>query len=166
MSLAGFIVLLVAIQRLAELIYSRRNTARLMARGAREYGAAHYPLVVTLHAAWLVSIFVAAADATLNLWLIAVFVAIQAARIWILATLREHWTTRVIVLPGAPLVRRGAYRYLDHPNYLVVTVEIAVLPLAFGLWQLAVVFSILNAAILTFRIRVENAALAQNNSPT
>lgn len=166
MSLASFVVILVAIQRVGELIYAQRNTKRLLARGAKEYGASHYPLIVGLHTAWLASIFVFAPQTAVNPWLIAVFAALQGARVWILVTLGGQWTTRVIVLPGAPLVRRGAYRVLNHPNYLIVVAEIAILPLAFGMWQIAVVFSILNAAILTRRIRIENAALAQTRTET
>ncbi len=159
MSLATLVILLVVAQRLAELVYARRNTRRLLARGAREYGAGHYPLIVLLHAAWLASLGLLSPGASVNLWLLAAFLLLQAARLWILATLGEHWTTRVIVLPGTPLVRRGVYRYLNHPNYLVVTAEIALLPLAFGMWRVAIIFSVLNTALLAHRIGVENVAL-------
>jgi methyltransferase len=86
---------------------------------------------------------------------------LELARIWVLASLGERWTTRIIVIPDAPLVRRGPYRWFNHPNYIVVVAEIAVLPLAFGLWRTALVFSLLNAAILTIRIREENRALGR-----
>ncbi|MHA1565100.1 MAG: isoprenylcysteine carboxyl methyltransferase family protein [Alphaproteobacteria bacterium] len=161
MSAPAIIVLLVAIQRLVELIYARANTKRLLAGGAQEYGAAHYPFIVLLHASWLASLVLIEPQTAINYWLIALFVALQAARIWVLATLGRRWTTRVIVLPGAPLVQTGAYRIFNHPNYLIVVAEIAVLPLAFGLWWIAAIFSILNAALLGYRIRIENAALAQ-----
>lgn len=160
MSLAVIIVLLVAVQRVAELTYASTNTKRLLARGAKEYGAAHYPFIVLLHAAWLIAIALSPADAPVNYWLIAIFVALQGARIWVVKTLGRRWTTRIIVLPDAPLVHTGAYRFVNHPNYLVVAAEIAVLPLAFGLWWIAVVFSLLNAGLLTYRIRLENAALS------
>ena len=160
MSAPAFIVLVVALQRLAELIYARANTRRLLAKGAREYGAAHYPLIVLLHASWLVSLVLIEPPTAINYWLIAIFVALQAARFWVLTTLGRRWTTRVIVLPGAPLVQTGAYRFFNHPNYLIVVAEIAVLPLAFGLWWIALIFSLLNAGLLTYRIRIENAALA------
>ena len=90
----------------------------------------------------------------------AAFLALQAARVWVLATLGRYWTTRIITLPDAPLVRRGPYRFVRHPNYLIVAAEIAVLPLVFGAWQIALVFSILNLLLLSHRIRRENAALA------
>jgi methyltransferase len=87
------------------------------------------------------------------------FLAVELARIWVLASLGPRWTTRIIVIPDAPLVRRGPYRFVNHPNYVVVVAEIAVLPLVFGLWQVALIFTLLNAAILAIRIPAENAAL-------
>jgi methyltransferase len=151
----------VALQRLAELAYARRNTTRLLAAGGVESGRSHYPLLVILHAAWWLALAVLIPpDRPANLWLIGLFVVLQILRLWILVSLGERWTTRVITLPGAPLVRRGPYRWLRHPNYLVVAGEIAVLPLAFVAWEIALVFSLLNAALLAHRIRVENRALA------
>ena len=151
----------VAAARLLELGYARRNTARLLARGGVEVGAAHYPAFVLLHAAWLAALALSVDRASpVEPWLIGVFAALQAARLWIVASLGRFWTTRVITLPGAPLVQRGPYRFLRHPNYLVVGLEIAVLPLAFGLvWQ-ALIFSALNGLLLRHRMRVETAALA------
>ena len=93
-------------------------------------------------------------------WL-ACFIAIEILRVWVLATLGPRWTTRIIVLPQAPLIRRGPYRFINHPNYLVVVLEIAVLPLVFGLWQVALLFTLLNAAVLSVRIRAENRALGR-----
>jgi methyltransferase len=93
-------------------------------------------------------------------WL-GLFVIIELSRIWVLASLGARWTTRIIALPNAPLVRRGPYRWVNHPNYLVVVAEIAVLPLVFGLWKVSLIFSILNAAVLTIRIRAENRTLAR-----
>ena len=155
-ALVGFIVA----QRLAELAYSTRNERRLKARGACEAGAGHYPLIVALHAAWLVALVLTVPPATpANLPLLGVFAALQAGRVWVIASLGERWTTRVIVLPGAPLVAKGPYRYLRHPNYAVVCGEIAVAPLMFGAWQVAAVFSVLNLALLRHRVRVEEAAL-------
>jgi methyltransferase len=160
MGLPQWIVLAVVLQRLAELAYARRNTRRLLAEGGVEVGAGHYPLIVGLHAAWLVSLFVLVPpDAPLNWWALAVYAVLQAARLWVVASLGRFWTTRIITLPAA-LVRRGPYRLCRHPNYVVVAAEIAVLPLAFGAWQLALVFSLLNAGMLAWRIRVEQAALA------
>lgn len=161
MSLLWIVIVLVAVQRLAELAYAQRNTRRLLAAGGREIGAGHYPLIVALHALWLLSLAVFVPPAQPVDWgLLAVFLLLQGLRLWIIASLGRFWTTRIITLPGAPLVRRGPYRFLKHPNYLVVAAEIAVLPLAFGAWQIALVFSIANAALLAWRIRCEEAALA------
>ncbi len=158
-ALVGFIVA----QRLAELAYSARNGRRLKARGAYETGAGHSPLIVALHAAWLLALVLTVPPATpANLPLLSAFAALQAVRVWVIASLGERWTTRVIVLPGAPLVAKGPYRYLRHPNYAVVCAEFAVLPLAFGAWQVAVLFSALNLALLRHRVRVEEAALGLN----
>ena len=155
------IVLLVAAQRLAELVLARRNTRRLLAEGGIEHGAGRYPLLVLLHAAWLAALFVLVpSDAGVSWPLVAVYLLLQAARLWVVTSLGRFWTTRVITLPGAPLVRRGPYRWLRHPNYLVVVGEIAVLPLAFGAWELAVGFSLANAVLLIDRIRIEDRALA------
>ncbi|MCC6912260.1 MAG: hypothetical protein IT566_01050 [Rhodospirillaceae bacterium] len=156
------ILILVAGQRLGELVIARRNTAALLARGAVEVGAAHYPLIVALHAIWLAALagWVAVTAPSVNFPLLAVFACLQAARLWVLWSLGPFWTTRIVTLPGAPLVRRGPYRFVRHPNYLVVILEIAVLPLVFGAWVLAAVFSLLNAAILYVRIRAEDQALA------
>ncbi len=156
------IVLLVAAQRLAELVLAKRNTRALLAAGAVEWGAGHYPVLVALHVAWLAALLLATpAEAALQPWWLALFLLLQAGRLWVVATLGRFWTTRIIALPGAPLVARGPYRFCKHPNYVIVAAEIAVLPLAFGAWQIALVFTLLNAAILAWRIRVENAALAQ-----
>ena len=155
------VVLLVALQRLAELAYAARNTRALLARGAVEIGARHYPLFVLLHGGWLAALFLLVpADAPVSWPLVWLFVLLQLGRVWVVATLGPYWTTRIITLPGAPLVRRGPFRLVRHPNYLVVTGEIAVLPLAFGAWELALAFSAANAALLRHRIRVEEGALA------
>ena len=150
-----------AIERLAELAYARRNTQALLAEGGVEVGRGHYPLIVVLHGAWLAAIVLTVPpEATVSWPLIAVFAILQGLRGWVLASLGRYWTTRIITVPGAPLVRRGPYRYVSHPNYLVVAAEIAVLPLAFGAWVIAVIFSALNAAVLAWRISVESKALA------
>ena len=159
MNFAIVILALVTLQRLGELWLSNRNTRRLLALGAREVGAGHYPLIVALHAAWLVSLWLLAPGRPIDGFWLALFVAIELARIWVLASIGRRWTTRIIVLPGAPLVARGPYRWVNHPNYLVVIAEIAVLPVVFGLWGVALIFSILNAAVLTIRIGEENRAL-------
>ena len=159
MNAATAILALVAAQRLGELVVSRRHTRALLARGAYEVGAGHYPLIVAVHAAWLAALWWFAPGRPVLWPLIGLFVLLQGARLWVLATLGERWTTRIIVLPGAPLVARGPFRFVRHPNYLVVMAEIALLPLAFGLWQVALLFSLLNAAVLAVRIRAEEKAL-------
>lgn len=160
MTLAVAILAFVTVQRLIELVIARSNTRYLLARGGIEIGRGHYPLLVVLHAAWLAALWWYGRQAPVNLVLLALFMVMQALRVWVLATLGRRWTTRIIVLPGAPLVARGPFRLLRHPNYCVVVAEIALLPLALGLPWLAVLFSILNALVLTIRIRAENGALA------
>lgn len=150
----------VTAQRLLELVIARRNTARLLAEGAKEYGAGHYPAIIAVHAAWLAALWLLAYERQPDLFWLALYVLLQAARFWVLATLGPRWTTRIIIVPGETLVREGPYRYLDHPNYWVVIGEIVVLPLVFGFWDLALVFSLFNAAVLAWRIAAENRALA------
>ena len=160
MTFAAIILTLVTMQRLSELVIARRNAERLLARGAIEVGARHYPLMVSMHAAWLIALWVLGRDQDVNLSLLAVFVLLQGVRGWILATLRSRWTTRIIVLPGEPLITSGPYRYVSHPNYAVVAGEIAVLPLTLHLPVVAIVFTVLNAAVLAIRIRAESHALS------
>ncbi|MCH9020614.1 MAG: hypothetical protein IIA73_09655 [Proteobacteria bacterium] len=132
----------------------------MLARGAVESGARHYPLFIVLHAAWLVDLVLRVpADTAVNLPLLAAFAALQGVRLWVIMSLGERWTTRVIVPPGEPPVTKGPYRYMKHPNYAVVVAEIAVVPLMFGAWATAALFSVLNLALLRHRIRVEEAAL-------
>ncbi|HVJ53094.1 MAG TPA: isoprenylcysteine carboxylmethyltransferase family protein [Aliidongia sp.] len=161
MSSVLIILLLVAAQRLAELAYAQRNTRRLLAEGAVEIAPGHYPLFILLHGSWLVAmLLLVPSGAPINVPLLVLFVVLQLMRVWVVGTLGRFWTTRIITLPGAPLVARGPYRFVRHPNYLVVIGEIAVLPLVFGAWQIALVYSVLNLALLAWRIRAENAALA------
>jgi methyltransferase len=155
------ILALVTLQRLGELWLSNRNTQRLLAQGAQEVGRAHYPLIVAVHTLWLATLWWLAPGRPVDGFWLALFVLLQVARIWVLATLGPRWTTRIIVLPDAPLVLKGPYRFVNHPNYVIVVGEIAVLPLVFGLWPLALVFSLLNAAVLAVRIREENRALGR-----
>ncbi len=158
----GSIVLLafVSAERVAELFLAKRNTARLLGRGAKEFAPGHYPLIVALHATWLIGLWLLAWNRPIQWIWFGVFAALQVLRVWVLATLGERWTTRIIILPGASLVKTGPYRFLSHPNYTVVIGEIAVLPLVFGLAWFALVFSILNGIVLFIRIEAENAALA------
>jgi methyltransferase len=166
MSLSLLVLALVTLQRLAELALARRNTARLKAQGAVEVGAGHYPLIVALHAAWLAGLWLLAWNVSPSLVWLAIFAVLQMLRIWVLASLGPRWTTRILVMPGAPLVRRGPYRFMRHPNYAVVAAEIAVLPVAYGLYWYALAFSLINAAVLAVRIKAESEALARLAGPT
>ncbi|HEU4957538.1 MAG TPA: isoprenylcysteine carboxylmethyltransferase family protein [Sphingomicrobium sp.] len=156
-AILGFVTL----QRLAELALSQRNTKKLLARGAYEVAPEHYPFMVILHASWLAVLWFFGPGPPIEIVPLILFVLLQLGRIWVIATLGERWTTRIIILPGAPLVTSGPYRWVNHPNYLVVIGEFAVLPLVFGLPMVAIVFSLLNAAMLAVRIRAENRALGR-----
>ena len=169
MSAGAFLALavgLVGLQRLLELALSRRNERMLRARGAAERGQGHYPLIVAMHVLWLLCTVV---EGTLRgpelpvYWPVplASFVLVQPLRYWAILSLGESWNTRILVVPAKKLVRRGPYRYLNHPNYVVVVVEILTFPLIFGAWITALIFSILNAALLSVRIREENRALRE-----
>ena len=160
MTLAIVILALVTLQRVGELWLSNRNTRRLLADGAREYSPGHYPLIVAVHAGWLAALWWLAPGRPVEVVWLALYIVLQAARVWVLATLGPRWTTRIIVLPDAPLVKAGPYRFVSHPNYVVVALEIVVLPLVFGLWSVALIFSGLNAVVLAIRIRAENRALS------
>jgi methyltransferase len=156
-----WLVIVVALQRLAELALARCNTRRLLAQGGIEVGAGHYPAIIAIHALWLAACFAfIPSEARANIPLLVTFIALQACRIWVIASLGEYWTTRVISLPGRALVRRGPYCFVRHPNYIVVALEIACLPLMFGAWPIAVLFSVVNGLILFWRIRVEDEALS------
>jgi methyltransferase len=158
-----WIVAAVALQRLGEVVYARRNTVKLLARGGVEAGAGHYPLIVGLHGAWLLAILIVVpGDRPVDWAMLAIYGLLQVPRYWTLAALGPYWTTRVIVIAGAPTVRTGPYRFMRHPNYAVVVGEIAVLPLVFGAWPIALVFSVVNAAVLAHRVRIENAARRGN----
>jgi methyltransferase len=157
---AWIILALVAAQRLGELFYSRHNEARLRAIGGVEAGAGHYPFFFLVHGGWLAALaFWVGQGASVNWWWLGLFALLQIARVWVLASLGPYWCTRIITVPEAPLITSGPYRWLRHPNYALVIGEIAVLPLAFSAYTIAVTFSILNALLLVHRIRVENAAL-------
>lgn len=152
---------LVTLQRLLEMQLAERHSRKLLAEGAVEHGREHYPFIVALHAAWLAALWWSAPGRTISIPLLILFAVLQIGRVWVIRSLGDRWTTRIIVKPGSPLVRRGPYRFVNHPNYMIVTAEIAVLPLVFGLWELALVFSLLNAAILPVRVQAENQALNQ-----
>ncbi len=159
MTLTLVILAFVTLERLTELWLARRNTAALIARGAFEVAPRHYALIVVLHGLWIIGLWWFGWNRPVNLGWLALFMVLQALRIWVLTTLGERWTTRIIILPNAKLVTGGPYRYINHPNYAVVIGEIAALPLALGLPVYALIFSLVNAAVLTLRIREESAAL-------
>ncbi len=156
---------LVGVERLAELVVAKRNLAWSRARGGRESGFSHYPFMVVLHTGLLVGCLV-------EVWwrdgdflpalgwpMLALVVAAQGLRWWCIRTLGHQWNTRIVVVPGLPMVTGGPYRFLPHPNYVAVVVEGFALPLVHGAWVTAVVFTVLNAGLLTVRIRAENDAL-------
>ncbi len=154
--IVGFLL----VQRLVELAIARRNYRALLARGAVEVGRGHYPAMVALHAGWLLALPATIDPRTaVSLPLLAVFVLLQCGRAWVIVTLGSRWTTRIVVLPGAPLIRNGPYRYVRHPNYVIVCGEMAVVPLMFGAWILAAASTLLNLLVLRARLRVENRAL-------
>jgi methyltransferase len=156
---AEIILALVTAQRGGELWLARAHTEALMARGAVEIAATHYPLMVAVHTAWLISLWAFGYDQPIDIVALVIYLALQVLRVWVMATLGARWTTRIIVLPNAPLVTSGPYRYLRHPNYAVVAGEIAILPLTLQLPAVAVIFTLLNAGVLLIRIRAENQAL-------
>lgn len=157
------LVLAVGLERIAELVVALRNKRWAFARGGREYGAGHYPFMVVLHTALLAACVVEAFHRPFLPWLgwpmLVLVVAAQALRWWCIRTLGHQWNTKIIVVPGLPLVTGGPYRYFSHPNYVAVVVEGFALPLVHSAWLTALVFSVLNAGLLTVRIRAENAAL-------
>ena len=153
------VLLLATLQRLIELVIANRNTRALLAEGAYEVGRGHYPAIVFLHTIWLAVLWgFFLFDLTLfQAWAAIAYLLVQVLRLWTLVSLGRYWTTRIIVVPNAPLVRKGPYRFIRHPNYLVVVLEIALLPLALDSWPLALGFSIVNAIVLAWRIRTESA---------
>lgn len=164
---AQWVVGLVLLQRLVELGLARRNTRALLAAGGVEHGEGHYPAMVAMHGAWLASLALAVGPATpVDPWLFGAFLAIQPLRVWTMASLGRFWTTRIIVVPGAPPVRRGPYRWLRHPNYVVVALELALVPAAVGLWWLAGAATLANVAMMRVRIAAENAVLDRSKTAT
>jgi methyltransferase len=151
----------VTLSRLGELVLARRNTSELIAKGAVEIAPEHYPAIIAMHSAWLGALWFYGIAQQVNLFWFACFAVLQLGRVWVLSTLGRRWTTRILVVPGETLVARGPYRFISHPNYAVVIGEIAVLPLCLGLTWVAAVFTVLNAAVLTIRIRAENAGLRE-----
>lgn len=157
---AGFVMGYVTLARLVEMIVARRNTRHIMANGGREFGAEHYPAIIGFHVVWLTCLWILAPGrALVPVWLI-VFALLQPIRVWVMAALGPRWTSRILVVPGETLVTDGPFRFMRHPNYAIVVAEVATLPLAFGLWSIALAGTLVNVVLLTVRIRAEDAALA------
>ena len=154
------ILVLVLIQRIIELIIANKNTKKLLNNGAVEYGSKHYPLFIIMHFSWLLSIAIfTPANASINYYFLSFFAILQIGRVWIIVSLGKFWTTRIIRLHNVPLIKTGPYRWIKHPNYIIVTFEILFLPLVFSQWIIATIFTILNLLLLFWRIRIENVAL-------
>lgn len=156
-------MLFLIFQRLLELVIAKRNTAKLLEAGGREFGSKHYWLIVSLHTLFFASLiveYIVTAPNTIQPIFFILLLLTQIGRVWVLTSLGPRWTTRVIVVPGERLIARGPYKYLKHPNYLLVAIELVAIPLAFGLPVTAVIFTVLNAwAMLKLRIPVEDQAL-------
>jgi methyltransferase len=158
--------LLILIQRGAEEIYSARNNRVLLARGAREEGASYYPVVAVTHLAWIASLFfLIRPDAHISWPLIGLYLVLQGARYWVIATLGPYWTHRIITLDEAPIVSSGAYRFLRHPNYAITIAETLLLPVAFSAVAVALIMTAIWVAVLNYKIRLEDAALAFRHGP-
>jgi methyltransferase len=160
MSIFYLFFLIIVIQRLCELIIAKRNERWMKSRGAIEFGQEHYRLIVTVHAMFFVVYFL-----EVTAWqtkvLLSIFIATQIVRIWALASLGHYWNTKIIVLPQANIVKKGPYRFLKHPNYLVVTIEFIIIPMLFEAYFTAFLFTILNGIILSIRIPAEEKALKE-----
>ena len=166
MTLFIIVISFVILQRIIELAIAKRNEKWLISRGAVEYGREHYKYIVMLHVGFILSLiaeyFLRGRYLELNLLnysFLVIFILLQFLRIWVISSLGRYWCTRVYRIPGESLINKGIYRYFKHPNYIVVVGEILVLPLIFNLYFIAVIFTILNALMLSVRIRVENKAL-------
>lgn len=158
--------LLVLLQRGLEELYARHNTRRLLRQGAYEVGRDYYPVVATSHLAWIAALtFLVPAHTPAHLPLLLAFLALQPLRYWIIATLGPYWTHRIITLPGAPVVARGPYRLVRHPNYAVTLAETLLLPLAFGQVALGLIFAVVWGAVLHYKVALEDGALAARRSP-
>ncbi|MEP7016800.1 MAG: isoprenylcysteine carboxyl methyltransferase family protein [Actinomycetota bacterium] len=165
MDLYVLLILAVAVERLVELVVSKRNMAWARSRGGREYGFGHYPFMVFLHTGLLVACVIEASHRpfipALGWPMLALVLLAQALRWWCISTLGPRWNTRIVVVPGLPLVDRGPYRWMRHPNYVAVVMEGIALPLVHTAWITAVVFTVVNAGLLRVRISAENAVMAK-----
>jgi methyltransferase len=156
-------ILFLIFQRLAELYVSSKNEKWLLKNGAIEYGKEHYPFIVALHTLFIISLiveYVLRDDVTVNFTLIVLFFVLIVIKVIVISTLGHYWNTKIYKVPGTRPVATGIYKYIKHPNYIIVICEIAIIPLAFGLYYTAVVFTLLNAIMLTVRIKKENEVLA------
>ncbi len=161
------IAILILAQRGLEELYSQANTKRLLAEGAREAGANYYPVVATAHLGWIAGLFLLISpNATINWPLLALFGLLQFVRYWIIGSLGRYWTHRIITLESEPVVRRGPYKYVRHPNYAITLIETMLLPLVFGAWGLALIMTAIWAAVLHYKILLEDAALAKRREAT
>ena len=161
LNIAVIIIILVAFQRLSELFIANKNTKRLLSEGAQEYGQAHYPFFILLHSSWLIAcLYYAILNPMINWVYMILFIIMQLGRLWVLLTLGKYWTTRIISLNDVPLVKKGPYRFVSHPNYIVVACELFLLPMALGQWWLSILFTILNIPLTYHRIRVEESVIS------
>lgn len=157
---AALLLAFLTLQRLSELVVSKRNTGRLLARGGYEYGAPGYPVVIGFHVLWLASLWYFAWGRTVRVEFVLLAVVLAVGRFWVQRTLADRWTTRIIMLPGAVPVTSGPYRLVRHPNYLIVALELPCLSLAFGLVWHAVIFGAVNLVVTGWRMRTEDAAFS------
>ncbi|WP_255822000.1 isoprenylcysteine carboxyl methyltransferase family protein [Domibacillus sp. PGB-M46] len=163
-SIFWLFILFLCVQRISELFIAKRNEKWMLSQGAYEAGARHYPFIVALHTLFFISLIaeVTMMEKTLNsnwpMWL-TLFLVTQLGRVWTLRSLGPFWNTKIIVLPGAKVVNRGPYRWVRHPNYIIVTLEFIVIPLLFQAYYTAIIFTLLNAWMLSVRIAAEERAL-------
>jgi methyltransferase len=154
----SFIILL----RLGELILSKKNEKWLLQNGAVEYGKKHYPFIVALHILFFMSLIIEYATQqipSLSLPILVFYFIVLALKVGVISSLGKFWNTKIFRIKSIPSIKRGVYKYVKHPNYLIVILEIALIPLAFHLYYTAIIFSVLNAIILTIRIKAENQVL-------
>ncbi|MDB5288638.1 MAG: isoprenylcysteine carboxyl methyltransferase [Mucilaginibacter sp.] len=158
-----FFISFLIIQRLAELYVSSKNEKWLLRNGAIEYGKEHYPYIVLLHTLFIISLiaeYIWRADAGANYFFIVLFFVLIIIKVVVISTLGHYWNTKIYKVPGTRPIATGIYKYIKHPNYIIVICEIAIIPLTFHLYYTAVIFTILNAIMLTVRIKKENEVLA------
>jgi len=161
MSVLWLALAVVAAQRIVTVVYSARNTKRMLAAGGIEVGKAQFPVIAVAQFAWLASMaFLIPSRTTPNWWVLGAAAIVELFHCWAIASLGRYWSTRVVLVPGARLVRSGPYGFMRHPNYVAVLAEIVLLPLAFGRWDIALVFGALYAALMLWRVRDEDRLLA------